>query len=157
MKIVGEGKAIELNDGAIWAIGYWGWNDWFDQPTVYNDWQVGDQLEFFSLWKGTAHKAIFHITNLRLKQEVHGWLYRPPVQDHMLLVRDIDPANGVIILEDGSIWQAIESRDKYFRLYEVIWEQKVYLLKNTLGSFYLCRANSEEPKGIEVVQIQKAF
>jgi hypothetical protein len=154
VRIFEDGKAIELNDGSIWAIGYWGWNDFFDQPTVYNNWQVGDSLEFFSLWKGTAYKAAFHITNLRLGHDVRGWLYQPPRQDSMLVVKDVDPSTGIITLTDGSKWQNIEKQDRYFHLYEVTWEKKVYLLKSTLGSFYLCRANSEEPKGIEVFQVR---
>lgn len=152
-KIFEEGKAIQLSDGSIWSIGYWSWNDFYDQPKIY-DWQIGDDVEFFSLWKGLSSKAIFHITNLRTGQDVRSWLYLGPDQDKTLRVLDVDPSTGIITLEDNSKWQAVEKSDRYFHLYEVIWERRIFLLKNTLGNFYLCREGSEVPKGIEVFQLQ---
>lgn len=146
-----EGQIIQLDDGSLWAIGYWP-TDVEYESAIVAEWQLGQTVEFFTRWNG-LDKVCFFITNVENDTTVSAWL-RNSSKDEFALQVDHIEANA-ITLTDGSSWLL---KDYSFFNWNLSMSSKLFgnlivVKKSGSDSYYLINTSSFEGNGYEALSL----
>jgi hypothetical protein len=149
-----EGRYIQLDDGSIWAIGYWPKNAVSEVPVV-KSWQLGDPVEFYTKWNG-INKVWYFITNMSNESTVSAYLWNTGYDEASLHLIDINQDN-ILILSDGSRWNL-----KHFWFFNWALSMSTRLHGNLLvikkygdTSYYLINTSTLEGSGHEVILVDE--
>lgn len=109
--IQNSGLVLELNDGSMWDIQYFGglWRllgwGWIEQNEV-SHWNVGDKIEILYPGDGNFYDFLLLIANITKKEEIYATLKQAPSVNYSacLWIAEFDKNKNLVTLNDGSKW-----------------------------------------------------
>lgn len=105
------GLVLELNDGSMWDIKYFGglWTlfgwGWTEQMKI-SHWNVGDKIEVLYPGSGNFVDFVLLVTNVTKNEKACAKLKQAPSVNYLacLWIAEFDKDKNLVTLNDGSKW-----------------------------------------------------